>query len=129
MSGIYAKGPKGRADRLFSQIVRARGVCQVPDCGETRYALLQCCHIYSRTYNNTRTDETNALCMCASHHAKFTARPLDFGDFVRSLLGDEEVDALRAKAHAVGSWSKNRWTDEADRLAAVLAEIIEGEAA
>lgn len=51
-------------DTLFSQIVRARGVCL--RCGKT--ADLQCSHIVSRGYLATRWNEQNAICACKGCH-------------------------------------------------------------
>lgn len=122
-----ATGPKAKADDLFRQIVRSRGACE--RCGERRYDLLQTSHIFSRMYNNTRCDEDNALCLCASCHAKFGANPLEHAEFVKSLYGDERYDALRAKRNSTETrWTKARWQEEVARLQARWTEI-EGRAA
>lgn len=128
MSVHRPTGPKAKADDLFRKIIRSRGACE--RCGETRYDLLQTSHIFSRTYNNTRCDEENALCLCASCHAKFGANPLLHAEFVRDLYGPERYDALRARRDEIqpASWSKKRWQEEVVRLAARWAEL-NGEAA
>jgi hypothetical protein len=123
-----ASGPKAKADYYFSLIIRSRGACE--RCGETRYDLLQTSHIFTRHYNNTRCDEDNALCLCASCHARFGGNPIEHAEFVKALYGDARYEALRRKRDEIGpaSWSKKRWAEEADRLAARWAEI-EGMAA
>ena len=52
MADIYGKGAKGRATRLHALITRDFGKCM--NCGTTN--ALQCAHIISRKYSQTRTD-------------------------------------------------------------------------
>ena len=104
----YGKGPKGRADALFSRIVRARGRCEMADWappGEDPTPCkgpLQCCHFMSRTYSNTRCDEGNAWSMCAGHHARQGNDPILTVAFAVHTWGPEHVDEVRQRALHVG---------------------------
>jgi len=75
---------KRHLDKKVSEIVRARGKCQ--RCGKKTN--LQCCHIFSRKYLNTRWDLDNLLCLCAGCHFLSHAEPILFGEFVQRELGD-----------------------------------------
>lgn len=115
---VYAKGSKGRADRLFSQYIRARdGVCV--ECGSTDN--LQCAHILSRRFNNTRTDENNAVTLCARHHMFFTGEPVEWGLWVVERMGREAYDELFQKAHAIRPWRESDWKAECARLEGLIA--------
>ena len=85
---------RNKLDRLCSEIVRSKGKCQ--KCGEKRN--LQCCHIFSRKYNNTRWDLDNLLCLCAKCHFLFHAEPIYFGEWVKLNLGEDKYELLK-EAH------------------------------
>jgi hypothetical protein len=104
-----ARGAKKRADDLFSKIVRSRGACV--KCGSTQN--LQCAHIESRRFSNTRCDEANALCACAGCHHFWTDHPVDFGMFVVDLIGAPAYAELRHRAQAN---TKVVWVDVVQRL-------------
>lgn len=95
---------KRRADRLFSEKIRSRSVCElagtVIKCGGP----LQCAHILSRRYHAIRWDEQNALCLCRDHHVYFTHRPFEW-----MRLMDQRspglMDELWAKTRE--PWDKN----------------------
>jgi len=82
---------RNKLDKIVSEIVRSRAKCQM--CG--RENNLQCCHIFSRTYNNTRWSLDNLLCLCASCHFFTHKNPVLFGDFVRTILGKEKYELLK----------------------------------
>jgi 5-methylcytosine-specific restriction endonuclease McrA len=111
-----AKGAKKKADDLFSKIVRSRGYCQ--SCGSTRN--LQTAHVISRRYSATRTDLANAFCACATCHARWTDYPVEFGEFVLDVIGDDAYEALRVKSL---SRVKFDWLAEVERLRPLLAEL------
>lgn len=118
MTVATARGAKGRADKYFSLIIRSRGACE--NCGDTEYASLQCAHIRSRRYNNTRTYEGNAFCLCASCHFHFTLNPLDFGAFCKKRIGSTGIRALTRRSL---STDKIDWHAEAARLKAIWTDI------
>ena len=82
---------KNKLDKKVSELVRARGGCQ--HCGSRKN--LQCCHIFSRTYTNTRWDIHNLLCLCAACHFFFHKNPIYFIDFLRREKGDEAYELLK----------------------------------
>jgi hypothetical protein len=85
---------RNKLDKIVSELVRKRGKCEHCDDKKT----LQCCHIFSRTYNNTRWDLGNLLCLCASCHFYFHKNPIAFVEFVNSYLGDNKYELLK-EAH------------------------------
>lgn len=96
MKTKQTKGDKGRADREFSLAVRTIGHCE--SCNKTQN--LQCAHIISRRYAQTRTSFRNALCLCAGCHIKYTLNPLEFAEYVlRTSLG-QHVETERQKAYS-----------------------------
>ena len=114
----HAKGPKARADRFFSLIIRARGRCE--KCGRTEN--LQCAHIFSRRYSTTRCDEANAWCLCAGCHMTLTGDPLAHVEFAFATIGEPAYRELRARALA-GAHTKVDWAEVAATLAARWKEL------
>lgn len=117
------KGPKAKADRLFSLIVRSRGACE--RCGSADYSRLQCAHIVSRRYSATRCDEQNAWALDAKCHMELTLDPYKHVAFAVETRGEDGYADLRAKALA-GTNSKVDWVEVAARLAARWKEIEGG---
>lgn len=115
---IYGKGAKGKADKLFSKIIRSRGACE--NCGSTNAATLQCAHIISRKYAATRTDTRNAYCLCARCHFRFTGWPREFSHFITKQTGSDTYDELKLKAETV---TKVNWEDEYERLKQIAKEM------
>ena len=63
-----------KCDRLFSELIRSRGECELRGTAECR-GVLQCCHGFSRRFRSLRWDERNAFAGCAGCHLYFTKRP------------------------------------------------------
>lgn len=119
MSNLYGKGPRGKATRLHSLVVRSRGRCEA--CGGTTG--LQAAHIIPRRYAATRTDERNAYCLDAKCHMRFTEHADEWMAFVDSTIGRAEFDRLKAKALDPTFKPKDAfWLAECKRLAALLEE-------
>ena len=116
----YGKGPKAKATRLHSLVVRSRGKCEA--CGEADYARLQCAHIIPRRYNATRTDEGNALCLCWTCHRRFTDWPLEWANFVEEKVGLSYYNHLKRKAQAGVKVNDAFWLAEVERLSALMAQ-------
>lgn len=116
--GIYAKGVKGRADKLFSLVVRSRGRCQ--RCGSTQE--LQCAHILGRSRNATRTDEANAWALCRSCHLTTTHRLEEHMQLVVDTIGMDAFWELKAKAEAGVKVNDAYWLAECVRLTALLKQ-------
>jgi hypothetical protein len=115
VANIYGTGSKGKATKLHALIVRDHGSCE--HCGHSDS--LQCAHIISRKYSQTRTDLANAFCLCASCHMYFTDNPVDFGHFVISQIGEDTYQSLIVKRRAT---SKVDWDAEATRLLLIAQE-------
>lgn len=88
------------ADRLFSAIIRRRGVCRF--CGTGPAARLDCAHVFEKSWASlaVRWDERNALPLCRDCHRWGHANKWEFLDRVERMLGADEYRALREKAHA-----------------------------
>lgn len=86
---------KLKLDKLFSKMVREKNSCE--RCGSSSY--LQCAHIYSRRYLNTRWDFDNALCLCSACHRWGHDKPIDFADFAIKVKGKDSIDRIRELAH------------------------------
>ncbi len=115
------KGAKKRADVAFSKIVRSRGVCEARMWEAAECAgPLQCAHIISRRFSNTRCVEDNAMALCAGHHHYFTDHPVEWGRFVLWMIGDDAYDALQELSL---STVKVDWEQVAGELKARLAEV------
>lgn len=115
---------KAEATRLHSKIVRSRGECE--NCGNAYLSTgskLECAHIISRRFSNTRTMEENAFCLCSRCHMRFTEWPLEFAEFVVAKIGQAQYDRLRSIAN---DQRKVDWYDELDRLrgAAFTAGVL-----
>lgn len=107
-----AKGPRGKADRLFSWIVRHRGECQV--CGQAgRYTDFHTAHLMSRRYSHTRCDERNALCACPGCHFEIDADFALKGERAIDVFGIGILDELYDRRRLT---TKVRWVDEVERL-------------
>lgn len=119
MSDLYGKGPRGKATRLHSLVVRARGRCE--RCGRTD--TLQAAHIVPRRHAATRTDETNSWCLCAGCHRITGERPWEFMALVEATIGNDEFDRLRVKGLAAFKPPAGFWESEVERLTALLAEV------
>lgn len=103
------KGAKAKCDKIFSQIIRSIGECE--KCYKIEY--LQCAHIISRRYSNTRTDLRNAFSLCAGCHRYFTDHPREFSRFITQTWAQEYYDHIYKKSQEVG---KVNWDEEYERL-------------
>lgn len=106
---------KNKADRLFSQFIRSKGSCEW--CGTNNQETLQTAHIFTRSYNITRFDPLNAVCLCAKCHWRWHKEPIEAVEWIREYLGSDVYDELRFKA-------KNR-VDKID-LEQIIKDLQEG---
>jgi hypothetical protein len=118
VSVARAKGAKGKADRLFGQLIRSRGRCE--NCGTPNQ--LTTAHIARRTYSFMRCREDNALCLCASCHARFDLNELFRREVIDRTIGQAKYEAVLQEARDnVGA--KVRWQDVAVSLQQRLREV------
>lgn len=121
MTLARAKGPRGKADKLFSQLVRARGHCE--SCGRSDPYSLQCAHIVGRRYSSTRTDTRNAFCLCYTCHRRYTDHPDEWMDFIDGSIGRAEYNRLKRKAEAGGKFGRQFWEAEVQRLIPLVKRL------
>ena len=84
------------ADQLFSELIRKAGKCF--KCGSTFH--LQTAHIFTRGYYTIRWNPRNAKCLCAKCHMYFTYHPIEWENFIKYHIGEEEYNDLRRMALA-----------------------------
>lgn len=116
-----AKGAKGRADRLFSQLIRSKGSCE--NCGKA--GPLDTAHIIPRRYAAVRTDESNAFCLCKGCHMRFTEHAAEWMDFVDRTIGRAEYDRLWQKAQTGVKTNEAFWVEECVRLQMLLNQAAD----
>jgi hypothetical protein len=115
---------KSACDRLFSELVRARGACQ--RCGTTsEHAQLQCAHIVSRRYTATRCDFANAWCLCAACHRRLTEHPDEHVLFAHLTRGADGYDAIRRRALDGIGTGRIDWTELRAALTAARKKIAD----
>lgn len=118
MSVARRKGDPGKADMLFSRLVRSRGRCQ--RC--TREAT-DTAHIVKRRYSATRCVEDNAWALCRSCHQLTEQWPHEFMKLVEATIGLARYEELYRLAQAgIPTSSKMFWRGEVERLMARCAE-------
>jgi len=89
------KGGAGKADDLFSEIIRSQGYCEAEGFDERRCsAQLQAAHIVTRGRSATRTDLRNAFCLCFAHHRYFHDYPRQFSKFITGTWAQEHYDLV-----------------------------------
>lgn len=87
-----------KMDSLFSEIVRSQGVCD--KCGTTRN--LQCAHVKSRKYLQTRWDFENSLCLCVKCHLYWAHKePHEFVRWFDEKFGGNLYDELTRRAKKI----------------------------
>lgn len=113
MSVKQRKGAAGRADRLWSQIIRSRGICE--RCGTVDS--FQAAHIIPRRYAKTRTVLDNGWCLCGTCHFEVDNFADEKMALVERTIGSERYWELRELAQ--DTRGKVDWPREARRLKAI----------
>jgi hypothetical protein len=85
-----------QCDDLCGKLVRARGVCEGDNHGKG--GSLQWAHGFSRRYRATRWLPINGFCLCAGCHFYYSLRPLEWGEFMGRMLGEQVYENLRRLA-------------------------------
>ena len=119
MPASYGKQAKAKATKLHSLVVRTRDGFQCRWCGAKKEEgkQIQCAHIISRAISATRTDERNAVALCASCHWKQSKNPLVWARWLESELGKEHLDDLLQRGV---TGSKIDWNSEVERVTITL---------
>ncbi len=92
-----------KLDVECSRIIRSKGICSW--CGLAEYSKLQCAHIFSRTYRNTRWDLNNLICLCAKCHFYAHSNPIAFTELVQEYLGELKYQELKIKHNLITRWT------------------------
>ena len=109
---------RNKLDKLCSEITRSKGKCQ--RCGKKNN--LQTAHIFGRTYNSTRFDLDNLLCLCPDCHINFAHKqPILFAEFVRKILGEDKYELLKEKHRQITKFT----LDDLELKLRVLKEMKE----
>lgn len=119
MTVARAKGAKGRADRLWSEVVRMGRTCVACD----RPDGLQAHHLISRRYNATRHLLDNGWPMCAGCHREVHENPVLFVDLIEQTIGRARYEELRAMTIGTTVYRESDWIEIADTLKARKIEI------
>jgi hypothetical protein len=113
------KGDAGKADLLFSRLVRSRGACE--RCGQPA---TDTAHIVRRRYSATRCDERNAWALCRPCHRLTEEFPDEFMHLVDCTIGRGLYEELRRIAEAgLATSSRLFWRGEVERLTARCVEL------
>lgn len=119
MTVSQMKGAKGKADRLFSLIVRARAGGRCARCLEVKSNVV-CAHIIRRNHNWTRTEFDNAAPLCGQCHYMVDNYPDVMMGLVRATIGLDRYLELVVQSQ---KREKFDWTAEAARLDAIWKQM------
>ena len=97
---------KLKLNKLWSEIVRSKGVCEY--CGRTEF--LNAHHHYGKRAESTRWDLDNGVCLCPACHvysSVFSAHqtPADFCRWIEKKRGKAWATRLRKKHSEVVKYS------------------------
>ncbi len=80
---------KRKADRIFSEKIRAIGKCAFQGLDNISCSdQLQCAHIVGRSNHNLRWDSINALPLCSGHHRWYTSHPFEWTTMIMNHFKD-----------------------------------------
>jgi len=96
---------KRRLDKLYSEIIRKRGICARCRKGAERVTL-QTAHIISRRNLAVRWDLNNGIPLCYSCHFFWAHKePIWFNDFAKEYLGEYKFEQLKMRAKKIKKWT------------------------
>ena len=91
-------------DNWFSLACRLAADWTCRNCGlefQGRDQAIQLCHIYSRKFNSVRWSTLNQVVMCASCHAYYTDRPVEWRPFLERELGSGHLELLQERQRQI----------------------------
>lgn len=107
------KGNPGKADMLFSRLVRSRGTCERCQRAEAT----DTAHIVRRRYSATRCVEDNAWALCRRCHMTVDEWPHEHTWLVESTIGMDRYKELCQLAQTgIQMSSRLFWQAEVERL-------------
>jgi 5-methylcytosine-specific restriction endonuclease McrA len=86
-----------KCDKLFADIIKSTGQCD--RCGKTKP--LNCAHIISRAYRNTRWNLENAVCLCVGCHFWAHQNPVGFTKWLQDYYGEDIHDRMKRVAQSI----------------------------
>jgi len=99
------------ADIAFSNFIRERDDWTCQRCRkiypEGRRQGLHCSHFFSRRHEATRFYAKNAAAHCFSCHQYLGGNPIEFSEWIKTHLGDETFEKLRAKKETIKKKKEN----------------------
>lgn len=105
-----------KADKLWSEIIRSKGRCEV--CGRTD--TLNAHHIVSRSNHYLRHETRNGVCLCALHHVfgnqSAHKDPLWFYDWLDSYRKIDLAFLKKEKIKDVGGLSIQFYLEQIAKL-------------
>ena len=122
MAASYGKAAKAKATKLHSLYVRTRDAFRCRKCGALKAdgKQIQAAHIISRSISSTRTDDRNAVALCASCHWQQSKNPLVWARWIECELGASFLDDLLERGVP---GAKVDWEAECLRLQALLDSL------
>ena len=114
---------KNRCDRLWSELIRSQGYCDV--CGTTEN--LQAHHIITRRRLATRYMKENGICLCAKHHQfcdiiSAHTNPMAFANWFIKKYGEERLDWLQEQARNPEKWNLAKYEETEKDLKMMLGK-------
>ena len=107
---------KNKADKIFSQVVRSRGVCE--RCHRKPPEVrLETAHIFSRRFVTIRCDLNNVFCLCSACHRWAHDRPYLFAKFIDVKIDKDKIETLTKESSRVGA--QTDWLSVIDKLCAI----------
>ena len=102
---------KKELDAVFSKWIRAKYPAECYTCRATDKTL-QCGHFVSRQYLVTRWDENNCRPQCVGCNMFGNGKPLDFEERLKTELGSELVEKMKASRHQMMKVDRNWYTSQ-----------------
>ena len=120
-------------DKAFSDAIRESYDYTCCACNANHRhepAYIHCAHVHTRKHRSTRwNSEYGAVALCAKCHRRFTDFPVEWGDFVRRYLGDDNYDHAKRLAWEVRKYTKaeqleirRHYKEELERIKQLRAE-------
>ena|SRR3990167_7694357 len=116
------KKQKGKADELFSRVIRSQGFCEAEGYDDHRCSSqLQTAHIVTRKRSATRTDTRNAFCLCFAHHRFYTDYPRQFSRFITTTWAQDYYETVYQKSIVP---TKVNWEERVEFLKRIINEEL-----
>jgi hypothetical protein len=93
-----------RTDILFSEYLRTLRNFTCEKCGRdcsNFHQQLTCSHFFGRRKESVRFDEENCSALCRSCHNYFEEHKVEYAEWLRNRLGDQEFGLLNLRMNTV----------------------------